>query len=299
MIDLVEESLTPLSLSFSDGKGEALATGSYLELGATIYLVTNDHVFHEATGGHLGHLPKGRGEFVGVPSAIALPWPVELALAPVDAHGPNAPRDALLPEFLDTSYGPAQGELLFFVGYPGSKALRREGLTEANRHQSWFGELRIPGIPMVTQAVEGTYQDGSENFDPTYHVAIQFPEKAQRADTLLEEPLPNPKGMSGSLLWDTKFVAAAKVGRPWDPDFARVCGIVWGAREKPDVLFATKVEHIRSALVGILQHETAYFHWLKRGRPLGDDLTDWVRAQAEVPDLPVRHVVPSVHTKSG
>lgn len=63
------------------------------------------------------------------------------------------------------------------------------------------------------------------------------------------EELPNPQGMSGSLLWDTKFVASMSTGRKWNPELAMVCGLIWGAYRSPEAIVATKIEHLRSALL--------------------------------------------------
>jgi hypothetical protein len=53
--------------------------------------------------------------------------------------------------------------------------------------------------------------------------------------------------MSGSLLWDTKFVANRRKGAPWSASDARVCGLVWAALDHPEIVIATKIEHVKSS----------------------------------------------------
>ena len=55
--------------------------------------------------------------------------------------------------------------------------------------------------------------------------------------------------------------------------------------DKPDVVVATKIEYIRSALLHFLLQESAYAHWVDRGRPPFDALTDWLWAEESVLDL--------------
>jgi hypothetical protein len=50
-----------------------------------------------------------------------------------------------------------------------------------------------------------------------------------------EDP-PNAKGMSGSLLWDTKFVACANQRISWGRHLAKVCGLIRTAYRDPKSL---------------------------------------------------------------
>src|SRR5207244_4091418 len=105
-------------------------------------------------------------------------------------------------------------------------------------------------------------------FDSDKHVAIHYPARAHRNADGPEVEVPNAKGMSGSLLWDTKFVATTSAGRNWTPELAKVCGLVWAAHPRPEVIVATKIEHWRHILLHFLREEAAHFHWIDRGRPL-------------------------------
>ena len=55
--------------------------------------------------------------------------------------------------------------------------------------------------------------------------------------------LPSPDGLSGSFLWDTKYVACG--GQNWDPTLAKVAGVIIGYEDAR--LIAVKVELARGA----------------------------------------------------
>jgi hypothetical protein len=63
--------------------------------------------------------------------------------------------------------------------------------------------------------------------------------------------LPSPKGISGSLLWDTKFVSCYQRGIPWNPEFARVCGVIWATWQNPEVVIATKVQFLHQFIAEV------------------------------------------------
>jgi hypothetical protein len=54
--------------------------------------------------------------------------------------------------------------------------------------------------------------------------------------------------MSGSLLWDRKFVARTTSGYQWSVDDAQVCGLIWATHEKLEIVVATKIEYVLPTL---------------------------------------------------
>ena len=117
--------------------------------------------------------------------------------------------------------------------------------------------MDMRGQPMITQAYRGSA--AIPKFDPTCHVLVEYPSEAPRPGTIETSPLINPKGMSGSLLWDTKFVASGADCNEWSADMSRVCGLLWDAHpsehgdvDEPKVLSAIKIEHVVEAITRIL-----------------------------------------------
>lgn len=277
--------VTPISLSEDLHHGWAHGTGNYLNIRGAPYLLTNEHVVAQAVGLHLAHLPGPTDDYVLCNTPVlADPWPIDVALTRLPQTPSGAGRDLLTTSFMDLRFSPAEHEVLFWLGFPGSKASRNEPITDFNVHYSWFGKpLEVPGIPMLTQLLP--FVPVLSDFDPAKHVALHYPARAQQHAGGPSVDVRNPKGMSGSLLWDTKFVARAATGHEWSADDARVCGVVWAAHAKPEVVVATKIEHVIPTLVRFLREECAYFHWSDRGAPLWDACADWTWAEEQIPDL--------------
>lgn len=243
---------TPLTCSKTDKRGFALGTGNYARIQERTVIVTNSHVIEEAEGGHIGHLPGPSDEYVGCgPNFLTSPWPIDLGIAEIGGIGPSSERGVLREDQLCERFSPVDGELLFFLGFPGSTAQRHEAVTELNTRYSWFGQLQTVGIPMLT-TVANVGANDLPHFDPEKHHAVHFPSKAKKHLDGPEEDIPNPKGMSGSLLWDTRYLACKLAGEEWSPDRARVCGLVWAAHQKPEVIVATAIEHVVPELMGMV-----------------------------------------------
>lgn len=285
MARYVSKIVTPISLSDSPDRGTAHATGNYLTLRGLPYLQTNEHVIREALGSDLGHLPGPTDDYVLCNNEwLTLTWPTDIALMRLSALPTSPSRDSVPASRLGVRYAPVPQELLFWIGFPGSTAKRHEPLTEQNIRHTWFGSLETVGNPVLTQELP-TVPTGLYRFDTEKHVALHYPAAALRTAGEQAVDTPNAKGMSGSLLWDTKFVASSRVGREWSVATAEVCGVLWAAHAKPEVVVVTKIEYIRSALLYFLRQQSAYFHWIDRGRPPFDALTDWLWGEQNVLDL--------------
>lgn len=82
------------------------------------------------------------------------------------------------------------------------------------------------------------------------HVAIHDPDTVRSEVDASEIDLPNPKGRSGSLLWNTRYLETVQAGLEWTPEKARLCGVIWYVLDKPDVVFANRIEVARQSLHG-------------------------------------------------
>lgn len=242
--------VTPISKSLSDDRGMALGTGNYVEYEGHAFVVTNCHVVESANGEHIGHLPDHQDEYVVINAAITAPWPTDLAVIPTSKSLFDQGRDTIPFARFDPCFCPFRGELLFFLGFPGSTATRHQPVLKSNTRVSWFGSLPTKGIPIITQQLEHLPPD-LPGYDPEKHVAVHFPAAAPQSPASEPKDLPNPHGMSGSLLWDTKYVATRHAGSAWTPHMARVCGLVWAAHTKPEVIVATVVDHLLVDLRGM------------------------------------------------
>jgi len=224
--------LTPVSRVLADDHGEHLGTGSYVETGDKRFLLTCEHVARAMEQHSIAHQFSGSANVHRcINPMVANPAPQDVALALIDAavwaafdHGAAAiPAARFAP-----THSPAPRELLFVAGYAGARA------------RFLYGTLVSPGTPYLTQEVPLPPEHGQ----PEYHFAVAYlPDRATSPEDRAQG-LPPPPGLSGSLVWDTGFIASRASRIIWSPNLARVTGIVWGWPTGEGCLVATKAQHI-------------------------------------------------------
>jgi len=259
-----------ISTNPEDTEGEVLGSATFLTLLGKPYLLTNEHVA-------LGRLHARLSFFqTGGERAAAITHPFQCLADPIDAAVARIDEDlfatsgkASLPVgSIDYRFQPADGEILFIHGYPGVRS----------RWSALAKGILANTFPYATDLMPLPF-----GFDEKLHFAMSFPDDIWTS-RFQSEIRPNPRGLSGSAVWDTKYVAAGS-GR-WAPANSRLCGLVWGYNPIHQCLIATKIEAVREFLVSALRHEAAYFHWLtERNGEMWDAITDWSWAETMLPDL--------------
>lgn len=243
--------VTPISMSTEHGHGVSWGTGTYLDISGRRLLLTNNHVVAQVpNGGRLAHLPGPTDDYVALVNHwCQVPYPTDAACISIPNAGSAGMKESVAYSLVEPRFAAEQDELFFWIGFPGFTAERHEAPTEARQRMTRFGgPLETMGLPMLSQIVRDWSGEKEDAFDPDFHIAVHYPNEAQRSVHGPVATLPNAKGMSGSLLWDTKYVASLRKSTSWSPDDARVCGLVWGALDDSEVVIATKVEHVRQAL---------------------------------------------------
>lgn len=285
MREFAAKFVTPISASPDMQYGWSEGTGNYVRLFESAFLVTNEHVARAGRKHHLAHLPVWNDNFRECTNPMAIErWPVDTAITRLgnNVAGPN--RAVMPTSKIARVFAPADGELLFWIGYPGSTAGRHDPVTLFNLRKSIFGILPTVGTPFLIQQWREALP-ALPCFDPKFHFLIYYPTMAIENLGQPEIELPNPRGMSGSFVWDTKAVACRRAGITWSASEAEVCGLLWAAHDNPEVVVATKIEYVRKSILHMLRKEYAYSQWLSRGRPLWDALTDWALAERTITDL--------------
>lgn len=248
--------VTPLSMSKEHGSGVAWGSGTHIQGAQHVWVLTAGHVVMDVpAGGRLAHLPVLDGEYnaaFGTPEVkgggedvAALPVYPDPKLLPASGR-------ILPPSAIAQCFEADEEEMLFWIGFPGFAVNRDDLPTTASQRVSMFGQLSTPWKPMLMQAIKDVDSVTHPAFDRTKHIAVHYPDRGTRASDGQDIPLPHPKGMSGSALWDTKAIASMKAGVDWKPEMAEVCGVIWAAPpEKPLAVFATKIEHVRGGLPNV------------------------------------------------
>lgn len=241
-----KNSVTPISRSEDLNHGFAEGTGTYVTFpsGHTVVL-TNEHVARRIRHDmHLSHLPIPGENYELLPEFRVWEAPMDFAACFITHDRLASNRIVISSDVLDQSCNPEPQELLYWYGFPGSTALRHDPISEQNTRYSWFNELHVGGLSMVSQQVPEWPDELPDECLHDHHIAVHYPSQAQEVPGGPMVDLPNPKGLSGSLLWDTKFVSCLQRGISWKPEFARVCGVIWATWPNPEVVIATKVQFL-------------------------------------------------------
>ncbi|OEF10371.1 hypothetical protein [Aliivibrio logei] len=232
MVEHIKHYVTPISKVLSTESGEHLGTGSYFELNRKKYLITNEHVAKYIKNNSLTHKFLNNENIIKLTNPeISIKHPIDVAISEIEdtSWSLHEHESAPIPfERFAKKHNTVLDEVLFFVGYSGE------------RSNFYFGVLNTPGTPYLTQEIP--FPSNVQDADSDYHFALHYsPDKATSVDGT--SSLPNPHGFSGSLVWDTKFVACMQSGKEWSPEMAEVTGIVWGWPSSEACILVTKVEH--------------------------------------------------------
>jgi hypothetical protein len=222
----------------SDGWG----SGSYLQFGERVFILTNEHVARARQAGRrLIHQFAGQDDFrLIVGDHAEHDWPLDLALLPVDRQAwrdaSNQSRAISLDQ-ISLAHRPAPGEIFTFTGFSGQET------------KFYFNTMIYTGTCSTAREVELPEDD---RFDSRFHLGLDY--RPDLAKTVIgDKGLPLPPGLSGSTLWNTRFVEAKIVKKPWTPTLAVVTGVIWGWPSAVGCLVATRAEYLRSFLLGALE----------------------------------------------
>jgi hypothetical protein len=259
--------ITPICRAIEFTYGEVEGSGTFVELHGATYIITNEHVARARLSHPLAHF-IGNGMRVAriVYPFQCLTWPTDAALARVDAKVLSGGTEVAIPSSrIYAVHRPVDGEIMFIHGFPGGQShfsATYQGLLARTCPYA----TDIPPLP--------------PGYDLDLHFALSYPAHGN-VKTFQRTPttLPDPPGLSGTVVWDTRFVAT---GGSWSPDKAVISGIVFGWNPGHQCLVATRIEIARIFLLQALREEAASFDWLNRGQPLWDDLADWTLAEQTI-----------------
>jgi hypothetical protein len=271
MTQAVWPTITPITRSTAENEGELIGTGTYLRLLTRPYLLTNEHVARFQSVSGLAHLPSQGGDYYRITTHFqAISSPLDVAVASIDESILEAgDRQCVPPEYIADNFRSSQYELFFVLGFPG----------ERSRMSGFAGGLLTRGVPYLTQEapLPASYEHSTS-------FALHYPfDKPLTTSDGKSSVLPDPHGLSGSPVWATGLpVITGNTSNPGQP---KIVGVIrlWDLNDH--VLVGTRIEFVREFLLHALRREFAYFSWLDRGMPLGDDWTDWFSAEAFIPQI--------------
>ena len=240
MKGLVKRYRTPIFIDHGD-HGEPHGSGSFLMLGERRFILTNEHVVAaRRSGARLGIRFDGQDDLIVLGGDhVELPWPRDLALIPVSDQAWSACKHTALAITADQilpAHAAAPTEVFAFSGYAGE------------RTHFVFGEMQFGATTSLAREVQ--LSDHPE-IDPRFHFGLAYlPDQA--TSVIGDRGLPRPDGMSGSVIWNTRFVEARLNGRGWSADLAAVTGVAFGWPSGQGSIAATRAEHLRSFLLAAM-----------------------------------------------
>ena len=265
--------LTPISAAITYSQGQSIGSGTFLKLNDAYYVITNEHVAETRNEYRLAFFGGNNQHAIAIIHPFrCITQPTDAAIARIDDEiFPVEHKSAVTNSRIEHAFAPSEGEIVFLHGYPGIT--------------SYFSPMMKTLInktcPYATDVA-----DLPPKYDPDLHFAINYPAPGKEAVKDFDGnpvDLPDPHGLSGTLLWDTKYIG--KNGENWSPTDAMVTGIIHQWDTEHQLLIGTKIEILRVFLVDSLRQEAAYFNWLKRGKPLDESMIDWYSAIETVPDI--------------
>jgi len=259
----------------SGDAGEVIGTGTFIDVRNTIYLLTAQHVSAQrfATNAHGDRLYDGLAHDGGPDDemfrirnpTLGYGFPRDIAIARLHSEDLGAPT--LIPmqwDRIPKFAGNLEKDIFFVHGYPGRKS----------RFVRAWGGIASESFPWV--ATEEPCN--CSWFDPKIHIAIGYPVQGQDERGHLID-LPHPEGLSGSALWKTNI---ASKGSNWEPEDSKIVGIIIQWDQDSQTLIATRIEYVQTLVLHVIQRESAYFRWERRGRSHGDDQADWFAAEEDI-----------------
>lgn len=246
MGEFVEAFVTPITLIGVDDRreppGDHHGTGTFVDVGGVPHLLTCEHVAKPRARTVFGYSCFGAEFGRSMNSEFDLsPYPVDAALASLEGSWRTFQHDArCVPTTLFAgSHESVEREYFYLYGFPGEESHASFCL---HHHQ---------GVGVITHEVPYDPLLADESPQPLEerHIFLGFrPADASLVSGPGSQSLPLAPGMSGSLVWNTRYEEVTRAGQEWTPKDARITAIVWGASTKVGVLVATPIQYVRSAL---------------------------------------------------
>lgn len=262
--------------ALSESEGELVGSGTFLDLWGEPWLLSADHVLRLRTARLLDDSLKyvtlacsgGDGEVPVVLGAPCFGWraPFDVAATPVLGPLPSD-RHPLPARYLARSSAGVEEAILFVHGFTGAQSLNLStGVVSRS----------LPYLSGPGGTSSATWFDPKVHFTVAYDALGLINERGASAEFV------KAGGLSGAAVWAVNGYADVE---GWSPERARVVGVATHWDQDNRLLIATRIEVVRELLLTVLRQRRAFTLWEGRGRPAGDDWSDWFVAVEEIEDL--------------
>lgn len=227
--------VTPLSIS-SDINVHLEGTGNFCSIQDRPAILTCEHV----SKNHLMEFKFYDSEDIYQlqKNLIGKKTPIDASFQWIDSvwNSENATSILIPYEKFSLNHKPiCKEELLFFRGYAGENSNYGFGILESNA-TGYCSQQKVV-------AEEDSY-DFEIFWEPNNTSFTDATNQNERETIKFEDP----RGFSGSLVWNTRYVETTLNGKEWSPDDAMVTGLLkrWDASTK--TLLVLRIEHLKDWL---------------------------------------------------
>lgn len=225
--------ITPISSPslYQANFGTHEGTGNYIELAGQKFLVTNEHVISHNQQAGKAIMLHGNPSYFAISNFFSHPAPFDVSLTHVSSQiwnniTPN--QAATVPEAdIALNHGDNFEEIFFIQGFPGQFSL------------SMPGQITTQPVALATQQLPCPQTSN-------LHFCVNFNPTALPGTS---SSFSNPKGMSGSLVWNTQYFECLTAGKTWTPDQAVVTGLAYLWHEENNLLECIRIEYVRSVIL--------------------------------------------------
>jgi hypothetical protein len=216
---------------YSHEAGDVEGTGTIIELGGHVLLVTAEHVLSQiAAKGYVGiSFSNGDGKrYAQVLHPFSTNAQLDVACVKIPRpRQPDSDRLACPETLIESSVNLSEKDLLFIYGFPGN----------SSRFSAFLKGIRSKSLTYAAYA--GMSEDPW--FDPSMHLAIKYDPKHFIGGDGLPADFPLPDGLSEATVW--KIPRLEEQGT-WASQDARIVGVIQRWDSTGRFVIATRIEHV-------------------------------------------------------
>ena len=229
--DATRQYLTALAGIVAYDHGIFKGTGTIIQNRGKVLLVTAAHVLDDIEKAVCQGVAFSNGDakpYYRIAGVFTKDYSIDIAYARI-SNPTTLDSDRLpCPEHLiGDSRKAVATDLLFIHGFPGAYS----------RSFKMTGSIHSRTLPYGTTFGSPKWPE----FNPNLHFALLYDPKYSVDGSGATIDLPDPHGLSGVAVWNTRRV---ELGQNWSPEDARIIGIVHRWDQDARCLIATRVENV-------------------------------------------------------
>jgi hypothetical protein len=227
-----------IARTISEDVGEHWGSGSYVEAEGSVFLFTNRHVAEKSKETTLSHVVRNDEKMAALAESYLDAGEVDVALMPITPEIWAMTDKQAIPLSALEAERPAWDELLMVIGFPGA----------TSRFSALQNAVRSKARPYIAQADPALGDDGIHFW--MKHRPIELKDENGNAADWVD-----PRGMSGSLVWNTGIVKSVRDGVQWSPALIKPAGLLDASDHEKQALRVIRLDVVRRIVRAMLSHD--------------------------------------------